>query len=57
MVNESQTEIKRSGKQVGITEIAYDALVQIVSKRIAKGIPSTMGGVVCELIINANEKE
>jgi len=58
MVNENQskTEVKKSGKQVGITDIAYEALNQIVAKRAASGIPATMGGVVCELIIKENEK-
>lgn len=55
MVNGIQ-EQKRSAKQVGITDIAYQALTEIVAKRAARGIPTTMGSVVCELIIQENEK-
>lgn len=52
----NETESKKSGRQVGITEIAYQALNEIVAKREARGIPSTLGGVASELIILENEK-
>lgn len=54
MVKEN-IETKKSAKQVGITEIAYQALTEIVAKRAAKGIPTNMGAVVCELIVKENE--
>lgn len=53
--NSTRNETKKNGKQVVITDIAHEALTQIVEKRVARGIPATMGGVLCELIINENE--
>ncbi|GEM_PF-4245017 len=54
-VNSNKNEAKKNGKQVVITDVAHEALTQIVAKRVARGIPATMGGVLCELIINENE--
>lgn len=56
MVKENTTQsVKKKGKQVVVSEIAHEALTQIVEKRAARGINTNMGIVLSELIIKENE--
>jgi len=56
MVKENPTQsVKKKGKQVVVSEIAHEALTQIVEKRAARGINTNMGIVLSELIIKENE--